>query len=211
MLWSMNAAVCLTLAAINFLVWLNARNRWEYLLFTCAAVATADVAMMELYGMHAKSPESFAELLRWAHIPFCVLVISLVWFARIYLRAGRLWLAWTVTGVRLFALIPNFLATYNLNFATVTRLDHFRFWGEDICALVGTPNPLVIVGRGSSLLLLVFLIDASITVWRRGERRKALFVGGSLIFCILVAAGTARWKKRGWSIFPTWSAFRSSR
>ena len=39
----------------------------------------------------------------------------------------------------------------------------------------------------SLLLLLVFFVDATITVWRRGNRRRALFVGGSMIFGAILA------------------------
>ena len=188
-LWSMNAAVCFTLAAINFLIWLSARSKWGHLLFSTGAVATAVVASLELVAMHATSAEEFGSVIRWAHIPFCILIVSIVWFARIYLQAGRQWLAWTVTGVRLFALIPNFLATYNLNYKSYSGFETVRFLGENVNIFIGTVNPWVFIGRASSLLLLIFLVDASITVWRRGERRRALFLGGSLIFCVLVAAG----------------------
>ena len=39
----------------------------------------------------------------------------------------------------------------------------------------------------SLLLLLIFFIDATITVWRRGDRRRALVVGGSMIFGAILA------------------------
>ena len=40
----------------------------------------------------------------------------------------------------------------------------------------------------------MFVLDASVSLWRRGhpgERRRAMIVGGSMIFFILVAAGTS--------------------
>ncbi len=39
----------------------------------------------------------------------------------------------------------------------------------------------------SLLLLLIFFVDATITVWRRGDRRRALVVGGSMIFGAILA------------------------
>src|SRR6476660_2982072 len=39
----------------------------------------------------------------------------------------------------------------------------------------------------SLLLLLVFCVDAATTVWRRGDRRRALLVGGSMIFGAILA------------------------
>jgi two-component system, LuxR family, sensor kinase FixL len=37
------------------------------------------------------------------------------------------------------------------------------------------------------LLLLIFAVDATITVWRRGDRRRALVIGGSMIFGTILA------------------------
>ena len=52
---------------------------------------------------------------------------------------------------------------------------------------VGAPNPWGLVSQVSLLLLLVFSVDAAITVWRRGDRRRALLVGGSMIFGAILA------------------------
>jgi hypothetical protein len=51
---------------------------------------------------------------------------------------------------------------------------------------------MVRVSELSSLFVLVFVVDASITLWCRGhrsERQRAVVVGGSMTFFILVAAG----------------------
>ncbi len=47
---------------------------------------------------------------------------------------------------------------------------------------LGTPNPWSLVSQATLLLLLVFFVDATITVWRRGDRQRALLIGGSIIF-----------------------------
>ena len=74
---------------------------------------------------------------RWAHVPASVLIVSLVGFVRLYLRAGRLWLAWTVCGVRTLSLILNFVFTPNLNYREINALRHVSFLGETIVALWG--------------------------------------------------------------------------
>ena len=43
----------------------------------------------------------------------------------------------------------------------------------------------------ATLLILVFIVDASIAAWRRGERRQALMVGGSFGFFLLAGMGTS--------------------
>ena len=45
----------------------------------------------------------------------------------------------------------------------------------------------MLVGQLSALALLVFVADASLTVWRRGDRRKALLVGGSIVLFVMAA------------------------
>ena len=51
----------------------------------------------------------------------------------------------------------------------------------------GIANPWGLLSSVSLLLLLIFFVDATITVWRRGDRRRALFVGGSMIFGAILA------------------------
>ena len=78
----------------------------------------------------------------------------------------------------------------NLNYREVTRLRHIPFLGESVSVAEGVPNPWMLVGQLSLLLLVVFVADATITVWRRGDRRQALVVGGSIVFFVL--AGTVQ-------------------
>ena len=80
----MSAAVCLTLAAVHFIVWSRMRDSWGNLLFAVAAVSTAVIAMLELNLIHAKTPEAYGELLRWLHVPTGMLMVALVWFVYFY-------------------------------------------------------------------------------------------------------------------------------
>ena len=58
-----------------------------------------------------------------------------------------------------------------------------------VSAPVGVPNPWTLIGQLSVLLLVIFFVDATISVWRRGEQRRALIVGGSAIFFITLSLG----------------------
>jgi PAS domain S-box-containing protein len=190
MLWSMDAAFCFTLAGIYLLVWCKQREGWVYLLFSCSALAAGVIACLELTAIRAETPAQFGALLRWAHLPVWILIVSIVWFVRLYLRAGRPWLAWSVCGLRTLALVLNFLFTPNLNFKEITSLRRLSWWGgETVSAPVGIPNPWTLIGQLSLLLLVIFFVDATITVWRRGDQRRALIVGGSAIFFITLALG----------------------
>ena len=184
----MSAAVCLTLAAMHGLVWLRARDAWANLLFTIAAVAAAVIAMLELNLIHAKTPEAYGELLRWIHVPAGILMVALVWFIYFYLQAGRRWLAWTITGLRMLILLPNFLNYPNATFAEITGLRTEVFFGEIFSVPIGEENPWRILIHVSMLLWLLFVLDAAITAWKQGHRRRALVLGGMTILAILLGA-----------------------
>ena len=108
-IWAMIASACLTLALVHVLVWWRRPEARANLLFALMAVATAVFAGCELWMMGAETPVAFGTALRWGHVPIWVLFVSLVGFVRLYLRAGRLWLAWTASGLRTLSLILNFL------------------------------------------------------------------------------------------------------
>ena len=99
-IWSMIASACLTLAAIYSLVWYRNRAAWAHLLFSVTAASTPAFAFCELWLMRAQTPAEFLAALRWAHVPLFFWLVSIIWFVRIYLGAGRRWLAWTITGLR---------------------------------------------------------------------------------------------------------------
>ncbi len=187
--WSMNAAACLTLAGIYLLVWWKRREGWVHLLFSCSAAAAAAVAVFELAMMRTETTAQFAALLRWVSLPVSVLVVSLVVFVRLYLRAGRPWLAWSICGLRMIVPILNFVFTPNIAYRAITSLRQVSWWGETVSVPVGIPNPWILISHLSLLLLVIFFVDATITVWRRGNRNRALVVGCSMIFFAAVVAG----------------------
>ena len=190
-IWSMIAAACLTLAAIYWLVWYRNRTGWAPLLFSLTAVSTTGFAFCELWVMRAQTPAELDAAIRWAQVPLFFWLLSITWFVWHYLGAGRLWLAWTICGMRAFYLLLTLLAGQNVNYREVTSLRHIQFLGEPVTVLGGVPNPVMLFGHFSVLLLLVFVAEASITAWRRGDHRKALMVGGSVGFFLLAGLGTS--------------------
>ena len=200
-IWSLGAGACLTLAFLQFIVWWKDRTARANLVFSFGAVAVAVFAALEFALMRAETAEEFGRVTRWIHVPGWVLIVSMVAFVRLYLNAGRRWLAWTVVAMRTLSLILNFILSPNINFREITAVRQVRFLGESVSIPHGVPNPWMLVAQFSLLLLVIFVVDATITVWRRGEHRQALVVGGSVV--LLVGLGSAQAVAMTWGLIST--------
>jgi two-component system, LuxR family, sensor kinase FixL len=190
-IFSMVASCYLTLALIFGFIWARKREMWVNLLFAGACVGSGISAVFELVQMRAESPAQFAAALRWEQVFIWLAILALAVFVRLYLRAGRAWLLWTVCGLRTLSLFLNFSTGQNLNYLEVSSLGHPSFLGESIAVGRGVPNPWMLVGQLSVLWLVIFVVDAAIAAWRRGDRRMAAVVGGSFAFCLLAGTGQA--------------------
>ncbi len=193
--WVVMIAASLMLGVVHLSVWQKQRTQHANLLFFVLAVSAAAYGAYELARLHAETPADFASNARWSHVPLAAFVIAIVGFVRLYFNTGRLWLAYAVIGLRLAGLALNFLTGVNVNFREITGLDQLQLFGGAVVAgPVGSRNPWAIVPQLSNLLLVAFIVDASVSLWRRGgtvARRRAALVGGSLVLCVMTAAGVA--------------------
>jgi two-component system, LuxR family, sensor kinase FixL len=192
-IWAVVIAACGTMAFPHLFIGIKQRTR-ENLLFVVAAISVAGIAWGELTVMHARTPEEIGRAMQWTHVPVFFLVLGIVGFVHSYLGTGRLWLGIAACAARLVSLVINFAFPPNLNFREITSLRHFSFLGETVAMPEGVFNPWTRLGELSSLLMLAFVIDASLTLWRRGSpeaRRRAVTVGGSIALFIVLAAGMA--------------------
>ena len=185
--WAMSAAACLTLGVVHLLVWFQKRTAWASLLFALMAASVAAMGAIELLEMHAETPRQLATLYFWYQIPIWAITLSFTGFVLVYLRAGRIWLWWVVCGLRTLALLLNFLTGQNLNYIEITQVRHIQFLGESVSVAAGVLNPWMIVGQLSVLFFVIFVADAAIAVWKRGDHRQALVNGGTLVFFVLAA------------------------
>jgi PAS domain S-box-containing protein len=193
--WSMVTSACLTLALMHLVIWFRQKDQFAHLLLSVTAVSVAAIAVCELLTMYAQSPEQYGRIVWWAHIPVFSTAVSVVGFVRLYFNAGRWWLGYTACALRLIDLIMNFFATPNLNYKQIIGLRHLTiFGGETISLAKGVENPWIKISELSSLFLLIFVVDATITLWHRGHRRdrhRAVVIGGSMTFFLSVAAGSS--------------------
>jgi len=196
-IWSTAAGACVTLAAVHFLVWLGERKAWESLFFALATLSVAAMATLEAQALRAPTPLQFGLLLRWMHVPAGIVVISMAWFTCHYLRAGRTWLAWLVTGLRGLVLAVNFSWFPNATFREISGLREVTLLGERLSVPVGTPNPFRPLIHLSSVLVLVLVLDAAIASWKRGGRRRPLTLGGAITLAIILSAVCSQLMTRG--------------
>ena len=185
-IWSMTAAVCLTLAGVHFFVWIHTRDKWESLLFCIAAVAAAALAMQEMALMRAQTPAETGELLRWMHVSVAAIIIAIVWFIRHHLKTGRPWLAWLISGLRVLVLVPNFVGYPNATFGEIRSLDHITFLGETVSVPVGDSNSWRFLIHAGTILLLIYVLDAAVSAWRQGTRERSLVLGAAILVAIVL-------------------------
>jgi hypothetical protein len=141
-IWSMSAAVSLTLGVIHLLVWFQDRRAWANLWFAVMAVSVAAFAGVDLAMMRAETAAHFAALHVWIHVPLFVTIASLLGFILCYFRSGRVWLAWTVILLRVVVLVIDFTIVPTVNYRAITGLLPFHLLGETVSVpvTVGTFN-----------------------------------------------------------------------
>lgn len=186
-IWLMIAAASAALAVIHAYAWARLPRAQQHGAFVMCAAGVSMVALIELAMMRSATPEAFGYFLWLNHFPLWLAAVGSVLFVRTHMRAGRNSLAWFAVGLRTLALAVNAVSSPNLNFRAIHAVEPMQVLGETVYFALGTPNPLILIALASGLVQVWFIIDAAIEVWRRGDRRLALTVGGLLTFFVLLA------------------------
>lgn len=203
----MVAASCLTMALPHLVIGLRQRGAGSMvnLFFALAGFSVAWMAAAELSIMRATTMEESSRAIRLGHVPVVFLVTAIVGFVHLYFGTARLWLGVVAAVLRLLCLIPNFFLQPNLAFSEITGLRQFEFLGEMVSMPMGKPSPWLVLPYLSSLLMLVFVVDASLRLWRKGTlegRRRAVVVGGGMVFFVIMAQGASVLINAGVINFP---------
>lgn len=183
----MCASACLMLALLHLMLWLKTHRRSVYLMSTIMAVGAASCAVTELLLMTTESVSRYGALLQLENLAVYLLLIPMVWFVYLFFGTARRWLAITITVMWSAAIVVNFLSPASLVFSEITGLMRLStFWGESFTVAVGSANPWVYLPNAASALILLYLIDASIGAWRRGNHHRAILVGGGTVFFVVI-------------------------
>jgi PAS domain S-box-containing protein len=190
-LWAAVVGACAIIALPHLFIGLK-NWAWENLLFALATVSVAGVAFGELTLMHSRTVEEISRAQRELHLPVFFLVVGIVGFVHFHFRTGRVWIGIAACLTRLGSLVINYTVQPSLNFREITGLRRISFLGDTVAMPEGVTSSWTRLGELSSLLILIFVLDASIALWRRADpqgRRRAALVGGSITAFILLAAG----------------------
>jgi len=175
----------MAIGSFSFVIWIRRRDSWAYLFFAVTAFSAAFFAMTDLNYFYSETIAGLINAVRWTNLEVYGILIGLVWFLRFYFRTARLWLAWSITGIWTLLIIINFFSTYSIIYARIDGMEKVILpWGEYFYRIEGSRNILSYIADMISLAILFYFADASIRLWQRGEKKRALLVGGSMILFI---------------------------
>lgn len=191
--WPMVAGACLTLGLMNLAIGLVEPAPAARLLFALSAFAVACISGLELALMRTDVLAQWWPLMRSMDIAVGVMIVSLTAFIWVYFGTGKGWLALAVPGTYAVGLMFDYLPGLPGSGMTYQRITGFRtvetFAGVTFEVAEGVPNPWNVFPYLAVLVLIVFVVDASLRLWRRGGRRRATVVGGFVVFFFLAAGG----------------------
>ena len=186
--WSMCASLCLMLGLVHLFFWYKSRQVTAYLLSALMAFSAAVNTMLELALMLTESLDVYGELIRWANLSIFMILVPMVWFVYQYFNTGRRWLAIAITILWVAGIVINFLSPGSLTFDLLTDLKReHTFLGESFSLPEGDLNQWRLLADAASLLILIYIIDATYKLWKRRDGDQTWITGSAIVAFILFA------------------------
>lgn len=182
---------CLVLALMHLLVWCRDRRSLANLFFPVIALGIIAMGACELELMRTGSTEVYLETVRLGHLVFGIVVPASLLFVHCLFGTGNRGLLALAIGLRAAAVVANYTTGPCLHFLSIESLDRISFLGESV-SIVGKAieNPWVRLGQVAAIAQIVYVADASMRLWRRGnamDRHRAFWIGGSMVVLFLLA------------------------
>jgi len=191
LIWPMVIGACVTLALINLRIALTDGRRAPHFFFFFSALAVAAICGMELALMQTDDLGHYQAVLRWAAVPIGIMVASVTGFVRTFFGTGRTWLAVTGVGLTALAEIASVFSEIPVVRHAVAVRQVETFGGAHFTVPTVVGGPWTLVELAGVIVVMAYVFDASLALWKRGGRRRAAIVGGSIIFFFLVSRGHA--------------------
>ena len=173
------------LGLLHFLLWVRNQS-FKYLLSTVMAFSAGASALGELAMLRASEIATYQSLLQYQNLFVYILLISVIWLVYIQLGTARRWLAYVIAAMWSVGLIINFMNPGSLVYEKIEELKQQTvFWGESFTIASGVENPWVWLVNVATLLILVYVIDASIRAWQYNDKQTAMVIGGGIVIFLL--------------------------
>jgi len=198
LLWPMVTGACLTLGLINLRIAFAEKLRAVRLWFSLSAFWAALASMIELALMRTDTPARYETLLAWGDLATWGTMTSLTAFIWVFFGTGTKWLAVAGSAAYAFGLLFYLGSDGGLFYTGITNLRIVpTYGGASFRVAEGVPNPWGLLAYVGAFLMMAFVADSSVRLWRRGGRRRAIVVGGSLVFFIVTATVQSALIERG--------------
>ncbi|MEJ2180318.1 MAG: ATP-binding protein, partial [Gammaproteobacteria bacterium] len=158
----------------------------KYVLSTTKALSAGVCARLELGMLRSSEIANYQLLLQQQNLFVYILLMSIVWLVDIQLCTARRWMAYLITAMWSIGLIINYVTQGSLVYESITELKQQTvFWGEQFTIASGVENPWVWLVNVATLLILIYVIDASIKAWRQKDTQSAMVIGGGIVIFLL--------------------------
>jgi PAS domain S-box-containing protein len=176
---------CLAIGLLHLALYARLPKRKADLFFSLMCFLSAAGAFLEALTYRAVDLQTYNSLYKLQVSVQGCLWIAMVWFIALMTDSTRRWVIKTVTAAYGLAVLINIISPYGLLYSTIDTLNSVRLpWGEQLFFAAGPSNPWRIIADIAWLILIYMVIDSCIQLSRRGERRRALFIGTSLLLCL---------------------------
>jgi len=196
LVWPVATALSLVLGLVHLLVFWGQPRQGAHLALALAALSLASLTVLERMALFNASAVQTAALIRWMHVPLLFLVAALLYVVHRTFGYGATWLALTALGLRVSALLLNFTTGVNLNFLSIEHIEWRNWGGVAMAHPVGPPNPALLVGLLSNVLLAAFLVHTLVRGMRdQPQRRHTLWLvcGAFLLLACLLISTSLTW------------------
>jgi PAS domain S-box-containing protein len=155
-------------------------ERRIHLLFAVAACGVAGDAFVSRATYSATHAHEFLGLMPFGALFIVTTIVALSLFIALRTRAVRMWMVVSVAFLGIATVVIDF--STGIAYVGPVELNHVTlFWGESIALPSGETNPLRLIADLTLIGFLGVLLDTTVRLIRRGDRRAAWLIGGSLV------------------------------
>ena len=160
-----------------------------HLLFALTAFGSAANAVAEVFFYQSVTVAAFNPAFKWSNSINAFWFIALVGFVVVYTGGwpARRRPAFALATIFVFAAVANTLLPYGFLYQDITGLREVVLpWGESFVTAVGTTSLRRVFTDLAFIGVIALTFEGTVRLWRRGDRRSAWFLGGSLLLYLVL-------------------------